>query len=103
MLFLAQNPERRQHLIDDPGLIPNAVKELLRRFSAPNVGRMARKDFGFHGVHIKLGEMVLFSTSIVGLDESRFSNPLEVDFHRKGLKKESLVFGRGNTCAAAII
>ena len=95
MLYLARNPEMRKQLIHDPGLIPNAVEELLRRFSAPNVGRMARKDFEFHGVRIKQGEMVLFSTSIVGLDESRFSNALEVDFNRKGLKKDSLSFGTG--------
>lgn len=95
MLFLASHPLQRQQLIDDPGLIPNAVEELLRRFSAANVGRMAAQDFEFHGVDIKQGEMILFSTSIVGLDESRFSDPLEVDFQRKGLKRDSLAFGSG--------
>ena len=46
-------------------------------------------------VEIKEGEMILFSTSIVGLDETRFKNPLEVDFRRAGLKKDSLAFGTG--------
>jgi cytochrome P450 len=95
MLFLASNPDHRQQLIDDPSLIPNAVEELLRRFAAANVGRMAREDFEFHGVEIKRGEMVLFSTSIAGLDESRFPDALTVDFHRKGLKRDSLSFGTG--------
>jgi len=100
MLFLASNPEHRQQLLDDPSLIPNAVEELLRRFSAANVGRMARQDFEFHGVEIKQGEMILFSTSIAGLDEARFSNPLTVDFHRKGLKRDTLSFGKGvHTCS----
>jgi cytochrome P450 len=28
--FLAQNPEHRQQLVDDPSLIPSAIEELLR-------------------------------------------------------------------------
>jgi cytochrome P450 len=95
MYFLASNPGHRQQLLDDPSLIPNAVEELLRRFSAPNIGRMARQDFEFHGVEIKRGEMILFSTSIAGLDATRFADPLTVDFHRKGLKRDSLSFGTG--------
>ena len=95
MLFLASSAEHRQQLIDDPTLIPNAVEELLRRFSAPNIGRMARQDFEFHDVQIKQGEMILFSTSIAGLDETRFPDPLRVDFHRPHLKRDSLSFGTG--------
>ena len=95
MLFLASHPEHRQQLLDDPSLIPNAVEELLRRFSAANVGRMARRDFEFHGVEIKQGEMILFSTSIAGLDETLFPGALNVDFHRKHLKRDSLAFGTG--------
>ncbi|MBJ19350.1 MAG: cytochrome P450 [bacterium] len=95
MLFLASNSSYLKQLVDDPGLIPNAVEELLRRFSAPNVGRVASRDFEFHGVEIKRGEMILFSTSIAGLDASRFSDPLVVDFERKGLKRDSLAFGSG--------
>jgi len=95
MYFLASNPGHRQQLLDDPSLIPNAVEELLRRFSAPNIGRIARQDFEFHGVEIKRGEMILFSTSIAGLDPTRFADPLTVDFHRTGLKRDSLSFGTG--------
>lgn len=100
MRFLATHPDHRQQLLDDPGLIPNAVEELLRRFSAANVGRMARRDFEFHGARIREGEMILFSTSIAGLDETRFENALEVDFTRKGLKRNQLAFGTGvHTCS----
>lgn len=95
MLFLATHPEHRRRLIEAPESIPNAVEELLRRFSAANVGRMARSDFEFHGAPIKAGEMVLFSTSIAGLDETRFPNALEVDFERPHLKRDSLAFGTG--------
>ncbi|MFK7898513.1 MAG: cytochrome P450 [Myxococcota bacterium] len=93
--FLATHPEHRNQLIDAPELIPNAVEEMLRRFSAANVGRMASQDFEFHGAEIKAGEMVLFSTSIAGLDETRFPDAMRVDFERPHLKRDSLAFGTG--------
>lgn len=95
MHFLATHPEHRQQLLDAPELIPDAVEELLRRFSAANVARIARQDFEFHGAQIKAGEMILFSTSIAGLDESRFEDAMKVDFQRPHLKRDSLAFGTG--------
>ncbi|MGB0621364.1 MAG: cytochrome P450 [Myxococcota bacterium] len=95
VLFLATHPEHRQQLIDDPSKIPNAVEELLRRFSAPNLGRIVSQDCTFAGVHMREGDMVLVSTTIAGLDGERFERPFEVDFDRPGLKGESLSFGTG--------
>ena len=95
ILFLATHPEHREQLIDDPAKIPNAVEELLRRFSAPNLGRIVAKDCTFAGVEMREGDMVLLSTTIAGLDADRFERPFEVDFERKGLKAESLSFGTG--------
>jgi cytochrome P450 len=100
MVFLASHPEHRQQLIDDPTRIPNAVEELLRRFSAPNIGRIAARDFEFHGVRIREGDMFLLSTSIAGVDETRFPDARKVDFAREGLKRDSLAFGTGiHTCS----
>ena len=93
--FLATHSEHRQQLVDDPSLIPNAVEELLRRFSAPNLGRIVAKDCVFAGVEMREGDMVLLSTTIAGLDAERFDRPFEVDFTRKGLKGDSLSFGTG--------
>ncbi len=95
LAFVAGSPDHRQRLIDDPSLIPSAVEELLRRFSIANVARMAGSDFAFHGVDIKQGDMILFSTPIAGLDENRFENPLVVDFARPNVKAHTLAFGTG--------
>jgi cytochrome P450 len=95
VVFLATHPRHRQQLIDTPERIPNAVEELLRRFSAPNIGRIAARDFEFHGVSIREGDLVLLSTPIAGLDESRFKDALTVDFERQGLQRDSLAFGTG--------
>jgi cytochrome P450 len=32
---LAENPDRRRELVQDPGLIPNAIEELLRAVTRP--------------------------------------------------------------------
>ena len=74
---------------------PNAVEELLRRFSAPNLGRIVSQDCTFAGVQMREGDMVLVSTTIAGLDGERFERPFEVDIDRPGLKGESLSFGTG--------
>jgi cytochrome P450 len=95
VVFLATHPGHRQQLIDAPERIPNAVEELLRRFSAPNIGRIAACDFEFHGVSIREGDLVLLSTAIAGLDETRFEDALTVDFDRPRLQRDSLAFGTG--------
>ena len=93
--FFASHPEHRKQLIDEPDLIPAAVEELLRRFGVGIIGRTARRDFHFHGVDIREGEMILLATQIAGLDERRFEDALRVDFHRPGVKGKSLAFGTG--------
>ncbi|HKR45108.1 MAG TPA: cytochrome P450, partial [Paraburkholderia sp.] len=52
-LFLAQNPVQRQQLIDDPGLINEALEELMRRFQIANVARMVIRDMEYKGVQFK--------------------------------------------------
>ena len=81
-LFLARNPSHRKQLVDDPGLIPKAVDELLRRFPIVNQGRCVAQDWVYKNVPFKAGDMVLLPTTLHGLDERAFPNPLEVDFNR---------------------
>lgn len=92
--FLARSPAHRHQLIAEPELIPNAVDELLRRFPIVNQGRMVRADMEFKGVHLKAGDMVLMPTTLHGLDEREFENPLEVNFRRDKPAMNS-TFGNG--------
>jgi len=93
-LFLAQHPEHRRQLIDEPKLIPNAVEELLRRFGIPTIARIVAKDVVFKGVALKEGDPILMSACLHGLDERSFPDPLAVDFHRADARKHS-VFSQG--------
>lgn len=94
MRFLAEHPVQRQQLIDDPALIPDAVEELLRRFSIISIGRSVTRDADFSGIQLRAGDMVLCLLGAAGLDEESFGNSLDVDFKR-GNRRQHCAFGSG--------
>lgn len=94
MRFLAESPRHREQLLAEPALIPEAVEELLRRFGIANIGRVVATDIDFHGAPMRAGDMVLYSTPMLGLDRRRYRDPLEVDFCRDD-KKGHLAFASG--------
>ncbi len=96
MRFLADNPRHREFLVENPEAISVALEEMLRRFGIANIGRMAAKDFVFHGVQFKAGDPVLASTPMAGLDARAYPEPLKVDFDRGGRSRvKHIGFGAG--------
>lgn len=93
MLYLAQNPQQRQLLVDDPSLIPAATEELFRRFPLVCIGRLVKRDMVFHGVKLKAGEMILVPSPLHGTDEREHECPMAVDFKRKDVSHST--FGNG--------
>lgn len=80
--FMARSPEHRKQLIDNPNLVPKAVDEFLRRFPVVNQGRQVAKDIVYKGVQMKKGEMIVLPTTLHGLDDRKFDDPVKVDFSR---------------------
>jgi len=103
MRFLAENPEHRQHLVENPAAIPVALEEMLRRFGISFIGRAAAADFTYHGVAFRKGDPVCAATPIAGLDARAYPEPLAVDFGRAGRGRvKHLGFGAGpHTCIGA--
>lgn len=102
-LFLARHPQHRQQLIDDPQLIPNAVEELVRRHGLTNTVRTVARDFEFHGVSLRRGDIIQVPTVLHGTDEQRFADPLTVDFKRANLQQHA-TFGNGpHRCIGAAL
>lgn len=102
MRFLAGNPSHRQRLREEPAIIPNAVNEMLRRFSPTNLAREAACDLEHDGVTMKRGDAILLPTCLHGLDERRWSEPLAVDFDRKQIFH--IAFGHGaHRCVGALL
>jgi cytochrome P450 len=80
--FLATSPAHRQELIEHPDRIANAVEELLRRFPVVNQGRMVVRDMDYKGVAMRAGDQIIMPTTLHGLDDRKFEDPLKVDFSR---------------------
>ncbi|MFC4944263.1 cytochrome P450 [Pseudonocardia sp. GCM10023141] len=93
LLFLAQNPEHRRQLVENPALVPGAVEELLRYHSFVNAVRTATHDFEFHGIPLREGDRVLSSATLAGRDPAEFPDPDTVDFGR--ISNRHMAFGAG--------
>jgi len=99
-LWLAQNPARRQEIIDNPGNIDAVLEELLRVFSVTFSGRNLTQDYEMHGVKMKKGDKVTCILPAANYDPAAFPNPKEVNFHRP--RKPTLAFTAGvHSCMGA--
>jgi cytochrome P450 len=91
--FLARNPEYREQLVADPGLIPGAVEELLRFQSFANTARTVTHDLEFAGVQMAKGDKVWLSNSLASRDPAEVEDSGTVDFGRKA--NRHFAFGAG--------
>lgn len=101
--FLATHPEHRHALVADPSLIPNATEELLRRFPIATNAREVKADVELGGVLLKAGDMVLVATTMDGLDNSKFPDPLTVDFNRLKPGANSTFGGGVHRCVGSML
>jgi cytochrome P450 len=92
--LLARNPGERAKLVADPGLIPNAVEEILR-YEAPSPvqGRWVTRDVEFHGTVVPKDSKITLLTASANRDERKFDNPDRLDVTRKIDQHLSLGFG----------
>jgi cytochrome P450 len=81
--FLATHPGHRQQILDDPGLIPGAVEELLRYQSIVEDSRTVVTDVEWAGVRMRAGDRVMLPTTAASRDPDAFPDPLTVDFRRE--------------------
>ena len=95
VLALHRNPEQLERLRADPGLIPNAVEEILRYDSPVQLtARMALADVEFQGQPIARGEQVIALLGAANHDPAAYEgDPDALDVARPGVKP--LSFGGG--------
>jgi len=92
--YLAQHPEQRQRLVDDPSQIPGAVEELLRwETPVPGVPRVVTKDIELSGERLEPGERVTVLIGSANIDDRGFPEPADIDFGRPA--NRHLAFGGG--------
>lgn len=80
--YFATHPEKRQEIIDNPAIIPDAVDELLRYFASVNNNRTVTKDIEIAGVKMKKGDRVFLTLISANRDPHEFDDPNVVNFKR---------------------
>ena len=78
---LAEHPEQRKQLIDNPEWVENSVEEFVRAYSpVVAMGRTCTRDVEVDGVELKEGDYVMMGFSGAGRDPRTIANPKELNF-----------------------
>jgi len=91
---LADHPDQRRQLVEQPALVPNAIEEVLRFESpSPVQARYVTRDAEHHGDVVPEGSTVLLLTASANRDERKFPDGDRFDIHRD--IDRQLAFGYG--------
>jgi len=103
VIALSWYPDQRRELVADPGLIPNAVEEMLR-WDPPShyQGRWTTRDVEVNGTVIPEGQRVILITASAVHDERKYPDPELFDIHRDIDRHVSFGFGRHLCLGAAL-
>jgi cytochrome P450 len=92
--LLAEHPDQRRALVEDPTLVPAAVEELLRvEPPGRQVARYATEDVEIQGHVVPAGSAILALVGAANRDERRWTDPERFDIHRELIP--NIAFGHG--------
>jgi cytochrome P450 len=90
---LARDVELQRRLRADKSLIPDAIEEILRRYTFSVPGRLVMRDVQFGGVDLRKDDMVLLLLPAADLDGRVFDTPEKADIAREN--KAHIAFNAG--------
>ncbi len=100
---LWQHQDQRALLVDDPGLIANAVEETMRfDGSSQLLGRTIMRDHELHGQQLKQGQRIALLPISANRDERKWENPDKYDVTRKTAGHMGFGFGVHACVGAAL-
>ena len=92
--FLADHPEHRRLIVEQPELIPNAVEEMLRWESpVSGVARVAAEDTEIAGCPVHKGDNLFVLVGAANTDPDGIERAATVDFQRES--NRHFAFGSG--------
>ncbi len=92
---LAEHPDQRRDLVENPTLIPQAIEELLRyEPPAPHVSRYVTRDVTVHGQTVPEGSVLMMLLGSACRDEAQFG-PDAGDFNIHRTVRPHLTFSMG--------
>jgi cholest-4-en-3-one 26-monooxygenase len=94
VLALAEHPDERRRLIENPDLLPSAIEEMLR-YASPvmHFRRTALRETEIAGQRIAEGDKLIFWHISANRDETVFDDPMRFDITRS--PNEHVAFGGG--------
>jgi cytochrome P450 len=103
VVLFARNPEQWRKVLDDPGMVPAAVEEILRYLPPSQYqGRYSVRESVYGGVTIPAGHPTLLITGSANRDERFFDRPDEFNIERP--PSLALGFGYGvHSCLGAAL
>jgi hypothetical protein len=97
---LAQNPDDRKFIIENPDKLNVAVEELLRAYSPVTMARYVAEDYQYDGCKMSEGDRVLMNFPAANRDPSKFVDPDKVMLDRE--VNPHIAFGVGiHRCAGS--
>lgn len=90
---LAQHPDHRRRLVDEPELLPIAIEEFLRAYAPVTMARKVDKAIDLGGRTLEPDDWVLLSFPAANRDPEAFERPDEVILDRA--KNRHAAFGLG--------
>jgi cytochrome P450 len=91
---LAEHPDQRRELVEDPSLVRNAIEELLRyEPPGPAIARYVAEDVEWYGQKVPEGSVMMFLVAAANRDHRKYADPDRFDIHRD--LKQHLTFGYG--------
>jgi cytochrome P450 len=92
--LLAEHPEQRRAMVENPALIPNAIEECLRyEPPSPVQARYVTVDAEHHGTTVPAGSVMVLLNASANRDERQFPDPDRFDIHRKSQRHLSFGYG----------
>jgi cytochrome P450 len=103
VVLFARNPGEWQKVLDDPGVIPGAVEEILRYWPPSQYqGRFSVRDATYSGVTVPVGFPTILVTGSASRDERFYARPDHFDIGRP--PSLALGFGYGiHSCLGAAL
>ncbi len=94
LLSFDENPGAMEEIRSDPGLIPQAIEEVLRyRSPVQSIYRVAKNETEIRGVRVPAGSIMVPWIGSANRDESVFTDADKFDIHRK--ENRHIAFGEG--------
>lgn len=100
---LAEHPDQRRELAENPALIPEAIEEVLRvEPPGPFTARYVAREVEYYGQKVPAGSVMMFILASANRDERRFPEPDRFDIHRD--RAPHMTFGYGiHTCPGNVL